>query len=357
MGAPARSTVLSDVIDAYLESMESKRQAMNTLRNKRSILRRFLARTGNVQIKNVQPRHVDTYFGERLDAGVQPQSLNNEVATLTNFFDWAARRRYVNVQDNPMMDRGAFDTDVRPRTLLPVDKFAALLDAAHGPRDRIVCSFGLYMFLRQSEIKTLRVRDVDLDGGWINLKIHKTKEHDRMPISAELHDELEAWLSFYKRDQRVFALDPDWLLVPAKHKVTQVGIGYRQFAPAPHDRPLLKPTTPMVRIERCVQRALADIGVPLREEGHAGKPGKSLHEGVHTLRASGARAYFDERTAQGYDGVLRELMAMLHHKTASTTEHYIGITLDKRKRDENVRGKRMYTVRNTAPVLKIAEGN
>jgi len=94
-----------------------------------------------------------------------------------------------------------------------------------------------------------------------------------------------------------------------------------------HDN--LVPDQQLQRVHRYVQKPLRAFGVTLRDGDD-----KSKMEGVHTLRRSGARALFDEMVAQGsYDRVLRNVSAMLHHKSTVMTERYLGFDVDVTKRN------------------------
>ena len=69
--------------------------------------------------------------------------------------------------------------------------FGELLDAAEerDPRDRALCALLLYTLGRDSEVTDLRIRDLDLTGGWLKVRIHKTGAEDTLPVSAELDAE------------------------------------------------------------------------------------------------------------------------------------------------------------------------
>lgn len=73
---------------------------------------------------------------------------------------------------------------------------------------------------------------------------------------------------------------------------------------------------------------------------------------MHTLRRSAARALFDRLATEGYDGALRLVQAMLHHAQSSTTEHYLGLTLDKKRRDDIIRGESMYPAWTAASKIR-----
>src|SRR5690625_6632590 len=67
--------------------------------------------------------------------------------------------------------------------------------------------------LREQEIASLRVRDLDLDARWLLARIHKSKTEDRLGVSEALDQEMRRWLKRYAA--LCGSLDPDWSLVPA----------------------------------------------------------------------------------------------------------------------------------------------
>lgn len=53
-----------------------------------------------------------------------------------------------------------------------------------------------------------------------------------------------------------------------------------------------------------------------------------------------ARAVFDQLVkTTGYDGALRTTSAVLNHKNATTTEMYLGLSSERKRRDDLMRGK------------------
>lgn len=63
-------------------------------------------------------------------------------------------------------------------------------------------------------------------------------------------------------------------------------------------------------------------------------PGNSARSHDHEGRSA------KQPTARrGYDAALRATSALLHHKDASTTENYLGLTREKKHRDDTLRGQ------------------
>lgn len=323
------TALLSDLVDEFVESRKANGYSRSTIANQTSTARRFLLHVGNVQARNVTPRHVDSYFAERERSGVKAGTRNAELVGLRALFKFAIQRRYVPAGADPTIHRRLYRIHKRDRLRVPATQFGRLLDCADHPRDRIVVALGLYLFLRQSEVKALTIEDVDLEGGLLAVHVLKTNDFDHMPISVELDVELRRWLTWYagQLDRPLRGTD---YLVPAKTpNVWKKGGGTHESELVP-SRPYRLPHT-------AVQRVLVRFGEPIRDES-----GSSLSEGVHTLRRSGARALYDRLVSEGYDGAMRTVQSMLHHSSIQTTEHYLGIHLDKKRRDDVVRGKRLF---------------
>lgn len=100
-------------------------------------------------------------------------------------------------------------------------------------------------------------------------------------------------------------------------------------------------TRPLTRPSRTVKRVLVRAGY------------YTLQEGGHTLRRSGARAYFDELVSAGYDGALRRVQSMLGHASSSMTEQYLGLDLDRQKRNFDLAGKPMFTSVQTRKIYGV----
>jgi integrase len=326
--------LLSDGIDDFLRWKKSQGFKPTTIRAQTSVLRRFLTFTGNIYIDKINELTVTRYF-EEASKTKQAQSLRNDHTGLSVFFDWCRHTRRMSQDCNPLYGRRMPKTVRRERNRLNATEFPSLLDAAEArcERDRAAVAVLLYTLLRDREVADLRVMDVDLEGGWLRARIHKTGQEDRMPISEELDGELRRWLTCYT--SQVGPLKPHYRLVPArrmKHAKDERG-WYTGRA----DEEEMLPERAVGALGRIVGPVLEDIGFPV-----TGLDGRPSYEGAHTIRRSGARALFDALVEGGYDHSLRVVQSLLHHSSIQTTERYIGITADRRSRDDIIRGHKMY---------------
>jgi len=323
---------IGDVIPDYLQWRKRQGFAANTTRNDESALG-FLTRTLSPQrvVADIYPSDIADVLEACLSTR-KPSSVNAVHATLSGFFQWCRATQIVGPDHNPMMGVRYRKVTATERNRLRVDEFTPFLNAAPDPRHRVLSALGLYLFLRSSEAVPLLVQDVDLISGTIGVTIQKTNDFDRMPISTELDIELRRWLTYY---QSVMGpLDPKWKLIPP------VARGFR-------DSNTYNPNGKISKPEDLIKRCLDAYGW---EDTH--------WEGMHCLRRSGARAWFDSLVEMGTDGALRLVQTQLHHRSVTMTERYLGLTGDRINRDKRLKGQTMFPISltgNVVPLKRVAE--
>lgn len=333
--------LLSDGIEDYLGWRSSQDYGASTLVNEKVVLKRFLTVTGNIYINNVTARHVTRHF-EEASKTRQPSTLKLDHSYLGLFFDWARQTKRMGLDNDPMHGRRKPKGVKRERNRINVSRFPYLLDVAEksDPRNRALVSVLLYTLLRDQEAASLKIGDIDLDGGWIIARIAKSHTEDRMPICSELDAELRRWLTIYT--EQCGLLSPQWFLLPQRKSV---GVHQDDSGKITGHTMRYFPEHGLGESGRVVRPILEAFGFPVTD--HAGR---SLSEGSHTLRRSGARALFDSLSESGYDHSLRIVQSMLHHSSIATTEGYIGVSADRRTRDEILRGKPMYRLPSVSSI-------
>jgi integrase len=176
----------------------------------------------------------------------------------------------------------------------------------------------------------LKIGDVQLEMQGISYRIPKTQKADFLPICEELDEELRRWLKVYTEE--CGPLDPNWYLVPAKTPPRMNG-----------DREMdestvrLVPTKRMLEPYKVAHKALAAIGVPLKDAD-----GQRLNEGMHTIRRSMARGLYEQLRDEGDVNPVETVRSMLNHSTEKQTRDYIGLQSERIHRDARLRGQVMF---------------
>lgn len=320
--------LLSAAIEEFNEHRRTMDLALTTLRGTESTMGRFLSVVGDIDVSELDIPHIDQFF-EACSETRQSQSQRNDYSRLSVFIDYCKARGYLPPGSNPLYGRRRPRRVKKERNRVHVSKFPALLDAAQErcERDRAAVAMLLYTLARDGEVGTVRIRDVNLDAGRIRMEIHKTADEDSVPVCAELDRELRRWLTTYAA--ACGELQPHWYLLPARitRPVREAGVivGAETCGYLPTKRmgPLGKPA----------KAALDRIGFPVRE---------GEREGAHTVRRSGARALCDRLAAIGHDAAIRVVQSMLHHATMAQTEEYVGLTPERKTRDELILGQELF---------------
>lgn len=327
---------LSEAIDKYKRFRVSASKSQSAITNEQSSLRRLLEIVGgNMYCHKITDTHIDDFFIE-IGQTNSARSQCNHHYILVTFFRFLRKRGFVPV--DLMEDREPPAFTVEEKRRLPVEMFPVVLDKANCPRDRALFAAGIYLLSRSVELvgnaerDGIRIGDVNLNQGRIRVHVAKVRGRranviDLMPITSEFDEELRRYLLWYQ-DQCGY-LDPSWNLFPRMGRAKAVK-GREGFLPGSGQ---LIPHLKMQKPYHNINPVLDEIGFTV-----AGDKG----EGMHTLRRGGARARFDVLVDLGYDGALRQVQSLLHHANAGMTEDYIGINLDKFKRDRDLIGQQMY---------------
>lgn len=325
---------LSEALAEY-QDVRAAYVAASTLANDWSVLRKFVAGMKDRHVHTLTPQCVEKWFAAEAKRQ-KPQSFNKVRSRVTNLLRFCARRGWMD--SDPTSEVRPRRVTKRERLRLSPAELLELPSYAHTHRDRTFLVLAANTALRGSEIRDLRVKDVDLAGGWIHVRIQKSALEDIMPMSRELTAAMSTWLTVYSEE--CDGLQADWYVFPRRRS------GHNEFGE--HGEVLryvyggLIPCKETRNLPEIVQRALTDAG-------HVIEPG----EGVHTIRRSVARAFFDGAVADGYDAALRATSALLHHTSSQTTEIYMRLSTEKLNRDEILHGRSFAPAMSGGEILPL----
>ena len=322
--------LLTAAAERCILSKRAQGIAEGTIKTYRQSVGHLIAHSGDRPIQSYTPHDIDLMANALSDMGNQDSTINRITDNLSAIFKWAIWVGDLKVTRNPVQGRRRRPVRPKERLRIPLESFGPLLAQEGHERDRILIAVGLMMFLRQSELAALRIRDVDMNENVIYVYVKKTNEADRMTIPQELRPFMRSWLTYYS--QEVGPLKPDYYLIPAKTRITEGST--------------LKPDSKMNKIAQIVKAWLERGGFEM-DEG----------EGCHTLRRSGALAYFRALSDRGVDDALRIVMSMLHHKQVSTTEIYLGLKSEAERRNKILDGQPMFPGLNAENVVRIGDAD
>lgn len=323
----AMSIPIAVAIDEYIPWRKAQGFAKNTIRNDKSALKFIVDTLGpDFPVDQLDDNHVLQVLDKAAETR-SASSINMVHASMSGFFKWCRLRRYMPLDHDPILGLRYRKVQKKERKRLGRTEIPVFMDCARDERDRAALALGMFLFLRSSEVASLRVRDLDLQQGTIGVTVHKTYDYDVMPLGKELDKELRRWLLYYQ--SQCGPLRPEWHLVPAK-----IQTGFHKHG--------LNPTAKISRPEDIVKITASRFGW---EDTH--------WQGFHLLRASGARNWYDELVEQGEPDALKIVQAHLHHSSVTMTERYLGITGDRARRDKMLKGKAMFPSLEADNVIQL----
>lgn len=298
----------------YITWRKSQGYKKATIANDQVTLNKLAEVTGwNIPVSEITGAHLTQMLDARAMA---PATANLRRANLAMFFKYCRAMAFVLPDFDPLMNTRRRPVPQVERRRIDRESIRDLIEGAEEPRERILLAVGLNLCLRISEASDLRIKDVDLDARRVSVRVFKTGVVDSMPMTQELEAEMRRYLTWYTL--QVGELKPDYYLIPTTHRGTIKG----------H----INPHRPMQRPADAIKSNLKRIGWD-----------DVRGEGGHTLRRTGARWILMSLEDEGEERAMRVVQQLLHHKTLSMTEHYLGITVDKEHRDRVMTGTRWYT--------------
>jgi integrase len=272
-------------------------------------------------ITDVDERAMVRYFNQLRPPYRSANTYNNYRTYLRLFWTFCKEEGWID--RNPMRHVDPARQQKKVRLRLSAAELLQMLEGA-SPRDRVGLALGMNTALRAHDITALKVGSANLTNNLLTAWIEKTDTEELLPITSELRVELLRWFQHYAEVHgcTVESLPNDWTLMPPAHfqgfDVNQPSLGgavvYKTHGRYRHP-------------EQIVQRGLVRLGHPTKQEG------------FHTLRRSSLRAVYELAKRKGNGDPLRIAQAMAGHANRSTTEAYLGITIEKQMRDELLRGQ------------------
>lgn len=181
----------------------------------------FLHRRGK-SVLNCELTDVIEYIEECVRQENRKSTLEVKLAAIKGMFKFVRLRmddgEYLSLDpiELELIDLTEYNTPPEiERESLSKEEVRRLFDSVNSYRNRMMLIVVIETAIRNSDLRTIRVRDVDLDQLIIHVYDPKNSKPYDVPISEELAVELEIWLEEY-RDGYVVGTDSEYLF-PSHH--------------------------------------------------------------------------------------------------------------------------------------------
>lgn len=316
---------MSEALGEYVRFGQARGLKPGSVRSQKETIAPLVQATGDKLVCNVTALDVERFITGR---DWKASTRNVRVGQLKSFFRWAEARGYRDATNNPMFGWRSVRVPEVTRLRIPTTEWGRLFQACQHPTEQATIAVGLFLFLRSSEAATITWGDIDWDENTVSVWRQKTQQQDELPMALELREilwEYRAWYTKHLMQAGVAVKDEHFLLAPRDVQSVRFQAGGGDL------RPTKQPSA--IKVGVTVKRVLQRAGYEkVGQEGFGG----------HVLRRSGARALFDQKVEEGYDGALKMVQAMLGHTNSVMTETYLGLSLDRTKRNQAIAGKTMF---------------
>lgn len=297
-------------------------------------LRQVSRVVGHIQMRNLTETHIAKVF-DTWNTDNKPSTFNKKYGHVQQWLSFAHLRRQTRRHPTELMSGVETRRVVsRRRIYLSARQLLRVLETSKHPRDRAYFAIAMNTSLRAGEIASLKVGDLDLEGGWLYVLRHKTGTRDVFPITSDLEAEMRTWLTYY--GARINLDTPEaagYYLCPGKAApiLSRPDGGYH------HERDVvLRPHTMICSPHLILQSLLEAAGFSTLELDY---------EGLHTIRRSVARLLYEHLLTQGEarDEALSIVQATLGHATQEITLKYIGVERFREMRNRALRNRPLLT--------------
>jgi len=326
-----------EAVQRYMDALHEARIPEGTMRTRRTVLYRLGKTYRHRKYRGLTRGDLSAFLYGPGGILVKVESANTRSvyrSSLKRFFEYGEDQGWGPGVELPRPGPAPrAQRRESPPTRLTEPVLVQLLETcSDDPAGRVLrCMLAVAMNTawRVSDIRRLRVSQIDLVGGNLNFVSQKTGKPDAFPLSLDLDEELRAYVAWYAEAAGVTWSDSDAYLFPAWNRI---GLGYKKgFAYTPNPEGNVSYSWAL----RQLQQLLATSGVHVERR-----------EAWHVVRRSVARIYFDSLKGEmSYAHALRQTASLLQHDETATTEKYLGLSTEKEARDQSLRGKRFIGIR------------
>lgn len=198
---------LSEFAIEYIQARELHDVKQGTIDNAALALRKLREIIGDMPLRLIKRDEIDRFKITLLRLKHTHTYINILLRTLSSAFTHAKGKGYV--PDNPFIkkDKNApvfMKIDKKNPRFLSREEIAALKAAITDPEFRLLVEVALNTGLRRSEIIKLKIQDIDLEHGLLNVRNTKGKKDRVIPIHADLLPVLK------DRKQDIGPVFPQW---------------------------------------------------------------------------------------------------------------------------------------------------
>ncbi|CCQ36346.1 integrase family protein [Natronomonas moolapensis 8.8.11] len=311
---PDRFSVSCPFICAYLETRSGRQLTASSTTTYEQNLSQYAAflQDREVHLLDADLTDVIEFVEHCVDQGNRRSTIESKLTTVRELYVFirlrtaAAEALTIDPIELERIDLAEYN--VPPpieREALTQEELRKLFDAMNSYRNRLLAVVAVETGLRNSDLRNIRVSDVDFDSGEIHVHNPKNSVPYDVPISRDLRIELQIWCDQY-RDGYAPRVDSQYLFPACNGAKLETNGGLNTIIRSAAER-------------AGIQEVLATSEVPPGQGKHS-EANNNVREWhrvtVHTLR----HTCFTLMKEAGVPLPYRQLVA--NHRDPQTTQHY-----------------------------------
>lgn len=264
---------------------------------------------------------------------LQPSSFNTRLQLIGLFLKWMIARGYVHAELLDALQPLA--TEKKEYTRLGLAKLVDMIETTEDEWERWVMVLASQLLGRDGELRALKLGDFDFDNNVVNYYRPKTSDRDQIKITPILKEGYWRWV-MWLQDRLGTEAEKTWYAIPRRNPVAVPGGWGWSYSPELIRGYQLAPV-----VKEHVSRVLR-----LDQDSLKG-------QGVHLIRRSMARAFYDQLVEMNEPDPVRPVMTALGHKSPLTTERYLGLRPDRERRNKLLATGELLWTRRGADVASV----
>jgi integrase/recombinase XerD len=204
---PDRFSVSNPFACAYLETRRGRQLTEDSVDTYENHLSRYIAFLENREIHVLEAdlNDVIAFVEQCVDRGNRQSTIEGKLTAVRELYVFirlrtdAAEALAMDPIELERIDLSKYNTPPKiNREPLSREELRKLFDAMNSYRNRLLAIVGAETGLRNSDLRNLRVRDVDFDKQEIHVHDPKNSAPYDVPISRDLSVELQIWCDQYR---------------------------------------------------------------------------------------------------------------------------------------------------------------
>ena len=205
--------LLSDAIRNYLNAQATEGRSRHTVRNSKSALKELAAFMGGLDVEHVEQMNHDVLLRYREELSwretpkgtpLSPRSQAERLGSLRAFCRWMVEQDWLVTDPakripNPRKPRRF------PKSIMDGDEISRILAlpdmrTATGYRDRVILEVLYSSAIRREEAASLRLADVDTEGGYLTVRNGKNGKDRVVPVGAGVCKLMDSYIAGVRAD-------------------------------------------------------------------------------------------------------------------------------------------------------------